>query len=280
MLFRASSIVVVQSPSCIWLFTTPWTAALQASRSLTISQSLPKFMSNELVMPSNHCILCHPLLLQSFPASGSFPISQLFASGGQSIGASASASVLPINIQGWFPLGWTGLISLQSKGVSRDFSSTTVWKYQFFGALPSLWSSSHTCIWLLEKNHSLDYMDFVGKVMALLFNILSRFIIAFLPRSNCLLISWLWSPSPMILEPKQRKSVTASTFSPSICHAVMGLDAMILVFWVLIQLFHSPPSPSSRYFLVPLRSLPAWILIRGADDLSHSQLQVLFMLLV
>ena len=88
--------------------------------------------------------------LQSLPASGSFPMNQLFISGGQNIGASASPSVLPMNIQGWFPLGLTGLILL-SKGLSRVFSSTKVWKHQFFHALPSLWSNSHICIWLLEK---------------------------------------------------------------------------------------------------------------------------------
>ena len=96
--------------------------------------------------------------LQSFPASGSFPISRLFASGGQSIGASASAAVLPMNIHNWFPLGLTGLISLQSKGLSRVFSSTTIWKYQFFSTQPSLWSSSPIHTWLLEKR-SFDYMD-------------------------------------------------------------------------------------------------------------------------
>ena len=88
---------------------------------------------------------------QSVPASGSFPMSQLFASGGQSIGASASASALPMNIQNWFLLGLTGLISLQSKGLSRVFSNSTVWKPQFFGAQPSLWSNSHIRTWLLEK---------------------------------------------------------------------------------------------------------------------------------
>ena len=87
----------------------------------------------------------------SFPASGSLPMNQLFASGGQSIGASASASVLQMNIQDWFPLGLTGLISLQSKGLLRVFSSTTVWKHQFFDALPSLWSNSPIFTWLLEK---------------------------------------------------------------------------------------------------------------------------------
>ena len=110
-------------------------------------------MSIESVMPSNHLILCHPLLLllQSFPASGSFPMSQLFASGNQSIGASTSTSVLSMNIQGLFPLGWTGWIFLKSKGLSRVFSNTTVQKHQFFSAQPSLWSNSHVCTWLLEK---------------------------------------------------------------------------------------------------------------------------------
>ena len=91
--------------------------------------------------------------LQSFPPSGSFPVSQLFASGGQSIGVSVSASVLPVNIKGWFPLGLTCLISLLSKGLSRVFSSTTVQKHQFFSAQPSLWSSSHTRTWLLDYRH-------------------------------------------------------------------------------------------------------------------------------
>ena len=89
--------------------------------------------------------------LQSFPASGSFPVSQLFTSGGQSIRVPASASVLLMNIQGWSPLGWTGWISLQSKGLSRVFSNTTVQRYQFFGAQLSLWSNSHIHTWLLEK---------------------------------------------------------------------------------------------------------------------------------
>ena len=112
----------------------------------------------------NSCPLswwCHPVTsssivpfsscLQSFLVSASFLMSRLFESGGQSIGASTSASVLPINIQGWFPLGWTGWISLQSKGLSRVFSNITVWKHQFLRAQPSLWSNSHIHIWLLEK---------------------------------------------------------------------------------------------------------------------------------
>ena len=105
----------------VWLFGTPWTAAHQASLSITNSCSLLKLKSIKLVMPSNHFLLCCPSLLlpQSFPASGSFPVSQLFPSGDQRIGASASASVLLMNIQGWFPLGLTGLISLQSEGLSK-----------------------------------------------------------------------------------------------------------------------------------------------------------------
>jgi len=103
---------------------------------------------------------CHPIISssfvpfsysQSFPVSESFPVSWLFILGGQSIGASTSTSVLPINIQGWFPLGLTGLISLLSKRLSSVFSSITVWKHQFFSTQPSSWFSTHIHIWLLEK---------------------------------------------------------------------------------------------------------------------------------
>ena len=118
---------------------TLWTAAHQASLSFTTSQSLLKLMSIELVMPSSQLILCHSLLLLSsiFPSTRVFPMSQLFTSGGQSIRVSASASVLLMNIQDWFPLGWTGLI-LQSKGLSRVSSNTAVQKHQFFSAQSSL----------------------------------------------------------------------------------------------------------------------------------------------
>ena len=148
-----NSVSSVQLLSCVWLFATPWTAACQASLSITNSRSSLKLMSIESVMPSNHLIICHPLSshLQSFPASGSFPVSLFFESGGQSIGASASASVLPMNIQDWFSLELTGLISLQSKELSRVFSNITVQKHQFFGAQLSLWSHSHIHTWLLLK---------------------------------------------------------------------------------------------------------------------------------
>ena len=132
----------VQSLSRDRLFATPWIAARQASLSITNCQSLLKLTSIESVMPSNYLILCCPLssCLQSFPASESFPMSQFFTSGGQSIGASASTLVLPMNIQDWFPLGLTGWISLQSKGLSRVFSNTTVQKHQFLAVQLSLWA--------------------------------------------------------------------------------------------------------------------------------------------
>ena len=133
---------VVQLLSPVRFFVTPWTAAHQASLSFTISQSLLKLMSIESMMPSTISSSVAPFssCLQSFPASGSFPVGQNFASGGQSIGISASASVLHINIHGWLPLRLTGLISLLSKGPSRVVFSTTVQKHQFFSAQPSLWS--------------------------------------------------------------------------------------------------------------------------------------------
>ena len=185
---------------------------------------------------------CHPTIsssvilfsscLQSFPASGSFQMSRFFASVGQSIGVSASASVLLMNIKDWFPLGWTGWISLLSQGLSRVLQ-------HYNSKAPSLWCSAFFMVQLSHpymttgKTIALTRQTFVSKVMSLFFNMLSRFVIAFHPRNKCLLISWLQSPSAVILEPMKIKSVTVSTFSPSICHEVMGLDAMILVFWML-----------------------------------------------
>ena len=217
---------------------------------------------------SNSCPLiwwCYPTVsssvipfsscLQSFPASGSFPMCQLFASGGQSI--EASASVLPMNLQDWFSLVLAGLTSLLSKRLSRIFSNTTVWKHQFF-SLSLLYDPTLTSVHTTGKTIALTICTFVGKVMSLLFNMMSRFVTAFLPRSKHLLILWQQSPSTVISEPKKIKSVTVSIVSPSICHEVMGPDAMILVFecWVLSQLFHSPLSPSLGDSSVPLRFLP------------------------
>ena len=169
-----------------------------------------------------------------------------------------------MNIQGWFPLGLTSLISLQSKGLSRVFSNTTVQKHQFFSFQPSLWSNSHIHTWLLEK-HSFDYRDLCQQVMSLLLNMLSRFVIAFLPRSKCLLLSWLQPPSAVISEPQKIKSLTVSIVSPCICCEVMGPNAMIFIFWMwsLSQMFHSPLSLSSRGSLVLLHFLPqGWCHLR------------------
>ena len=184
-------------------------------------------------------------------------MSHLFASDDQNTGDSASASVPSSEYSGWSPLGLTGLIPLLSKGLSGVFSSTTVQRHLF------IWHSGFFMVQVSQpymttgKTIALTIQTSVGRVMSLLFNTLPRFVIAFLPKSNCLLISWLQSPSAVILEPKKRKSITTYTFSPSICHVVMGLDAMILVFYLVLSwLFHSPLSPSSRGSLVPLCFLP------------------------
>ena len=156
-------------------------------------------------MPSNHLILCHHFLLlpSIFPTSGSFLTSQLFASGGQSIGASALASVLPMNIQSWFPLGLPGWISLQSKGLSKSFlqhrsSKASILERSAFFTV----QLSHPYM-TTGKPIALTRRTFVGKVMCLLFNMLSRFAITFLPRNKHLLISWLHSLSAVILGPRE-----------------------------------------------------------------------------
>jgi len=193
----------------VWCFATPWTAALQASLSIiTNSWSLLKLMSIKSVMPSNHLILCHPLLLPSvFPRIRAFPMSQFFTSGGQNIGA--SVLVLPMNIQDW-SLGLTGLISLQSKGTLKSL-------LQHHGSKVSIvWGSAFLVVQLSHpymttgKTIVLTIQTFVGKVMSLLFKMLFRLVIAFLPRSKWLSILWLQSPSTVILEPKKIKSVTDS----------------------------------------------------------------------
>ena len=143
----------VQPLSRLWLFVTPWTAARQASLSITNSWSLLKPMPVESVMPSNHLILCRPLLLSPsiFPSIWVFSNESVLHIKWPKYWSSASMSVLPMNIQDWFPLGWTGWISLQSKGLLRVFSKTTVQKNQFFSAQLSLYSNSHIHTWLLEK---------------------------------------------------------------------------------------------------------------------------------
>ena len=147
----------VQSLNHVPLFATSWTAACQASLFITNPQSLCKLMSIETVMPSKDLILCCPLVLPPsvFPSFRVVSKSQFFASGSQSIGVSASASILPMNIQDWFPLEWTGWISLQSKGLSSVFSNTTVQKHQFFSTQLSS-RPTLTSIHDHWKNHSLD----------------------------------------------------------------------------------------------------------------------------
>ena len=181
---------------------TPWTAAYQASLSVTVSQSLLKLMFIESIMPLTRSLSTHShstnsfsvvpfsSCLQSSPASGSFQMSQLFTSGGQSIGDSASASVLPMNNQGWFSLGW----SPGCPGDSQE--SAPAAQFKGIGSLPLSLSycPALTSVHDYWKNHSFDNTDLFGKAMCL-FNMLSGLVIAFLPRRKHLLISWLQSPS-------------------------------------------------------------------------------------
>ena len=224
----------VQSFSYVQLFAMPWHEARQVSLYITNSRSLLKLMSNESVMPSNHFILCRPLflLLSIFPNIRVFSNkSDLRISWPKYW--SFSFSISPSNEHAWlisFRMDWLGLLAVQ--GLSGVFSSTTVRSINslelclLYG--PSLMSGHD--YW---KNHSLIIQTFVSKVMSLIFNMLSRFFIAFLPRRKDLLISWLQSPFAVILEPKKVKSAIVSIVSSSICHEVMGLDALILVFWML-----------------------------------------------
>ena len=255
--FYGTFVVVLQSLCHVQLFVTPWTAAHQASLSFTISR-----------ICSNACPLswwCHPTISssvtlfsscpQSFPASGSFPMSWLFALGSQSIGASASASVL-MNIQGWFPLELIDLLAVQ--GTVKNLLQ------QHHLKASVLWYSAFSMVQLSHlymtpgKTVALTVWTFVGKEMSLFFNMLSRFVKVFLLRSKLLWISWLQSLSAVILELKKIKSVTATTFSLFVCHEVMGSDAMIFIFWMLSfkPTFSLPFSLSSRGTLVLLHFLP------------------------
>jgi len=198
---------------------------------------------------------------------------QFFASGGQNIGASASESVPPMNIQDRFPLGWTCWISLQSKGLSRVSSNT----HSKASVL------QHSAFFIVQLSHPhmtskntivLTRWNFVGKVIFLLFNILSRLVLTFLPKGKHVLILWLQSPSAVILEPPKIKSVTVSIVSPSICHEVMGPDAIILVFWMLS--FKPTFSLSSFTFIKRLFSSSSLSAIRVV---SSAYLRLLIFLL-
>ena len=223
----------VQSFSCVWLFATPWTAARQASLSITNSRSLPKLTSMESVMPSNQFILCCPLLLPPsiFPSIRVFsnesvlrirwPKYQIF-----------SFSISPSN-------EYSRLISLRTDWLNRlAVQGTLKSLLQHHSSKASvLWCSAFFIVQLshpymtIGKTIALTRWTFVGKVMSLLFSKLSRLAIAFLPRSKRVIISWLQSSSAVTLEPPKIKSLTISIASPSICQEVMGPDAMILVFW-------------------------------------------------
>ena len=225
----------VQSLSHVWLFVTPWTIARQASLSITNSQSLSKLMSIEWVMPSNHLILCHPLLL----------LPSIFLN----IRVFSNESALHIRWPKYwsfsfrislsnehpglisFRMDWLDLLAVQGTLKSllqhRSSKASILLRSAFF-----IVQLSHPYM-TTGKTITLTRLTFVDKVMSLLLNMLSRLVITFLPRSKHFSISWLHSPSAVILQPEKIKSATVSTVSPSICHEVMGPDAMILVFWML-----------------------------------------------
>ena len=237
----------VQLLSCVWLFWTPWTAACQASLSITTSWSLLKLMSIELVIPSNHLVLCHPLLLPSiflsirvFSKESALRIRwPKYWSFSFNISPSSEYSGLIS-----FRMDWLDLLAIQGtlKSLLQHHSSkaSILQRSTFFTVQLS------QPYMTTGKTIALPRQTFVGKVMSLLFNMLSRLVITFLPRSKHLLISWLHSPSAVILEPQKIKSATVSTVSPSISHEVMGPDALILVFWMLLS-FKPTFSLSSQY---------------------------------
>ena len=245
------------SHCCVQPSVTPWTAARQASLSITNSQSPPKPMSIESVMPSNHLILCRPLLL--LPSI--FPSIRVFSNESALCIRlpkywSFSFNISPSNEHPGmisFRMDWLDLLAVQGtlKSLLQHHSSkASVFQHSAFFVL----QLSHPYM-TTGKTTALTRWSLVGKVMSLLFNMLSRLVITFLPRSKHLLISWLQSPSAVILEPPKIKSATVS---PAICHEVMGLHAVILVFWMLSfkSTFHSPLSLSPRGSLALLPFLP------------------------
>ena len=225
----------VQSLSCVWLFVTPWTAACQASLSITNSQSPPIPKSIESVMPSNHLILLCPLLL--LPP---IPLS---------IRVFSNESALCIRWPKYWSFSFNISPSNEHPGLI-SFRMDWLDLHAFQGTLKSLLQChsskasilQHSAFFIVQLSHpymttgktiALTRWTFVDKIMSLLLNMLSRLVITFLSRSKRLLISWLQSPSAVILEPIKIKSATVSTVSPSISHEVMGPEAMILVFWML-----------------------------------------------
>ena len=238
---------------------TPWTAACQASLSITNIRSFLKLMSTELVMPSNHLILYHPL----FFLPSIFPSIRVFSNESVLLIRwpkywSFSFSISPSN-EYWglisFKIDWLDFLVVQGtlKSLLQHHSSkASILQHSAFFIVSTLTSIRD---W---KTIDLTRRTFVGKAMSLCFNMLSRLVIAFLPRSKHLLISWLQPPSAVILEPCKIKSLTVSIVSPSVCREVVGPDVMVLVVWMLSfkTAFHSPLSLSSRGSSVPLHFLP------------------------
>ena len=233
--FWIFSVHSVQSLSHVRLFATPWTAAHQASLSITNSRSLLKLMSIESVMPSNHLILCHPLLLQPsiFPSIRVFSNESVLHIRGPNYW-SFSFSISPSNeYSGLISFGMDWLDLLVVQGTLRNLLQHNSSKASI------LWCSAFLIVQLSHpymttgKTIAWTRWTFVDRVLSLFFHMLSRLVITFLPRHKGFLISWLQSPSAGILEPKNIKSITASIVSSSICHEVMRPDAMILVFWML-----------------------------------------------
>ena len=224
----------VQSLSRVLLFTTPWTVAHQASLSISNSWSLLQLMSIEKVMPSSRLIHCCPLFL--LPSV--FPSVRVFSK--ESVLRirwtkywSFSFSISPFNEYSGlisFRMDWLNLLAVQGtlKSLQHHSSKAAIFQLSAFFIV----QLSHPYM-TTGKTIAFTRQTFVGKVMSLFFNMLSRLVKTFLPRNKCLLISWLQPPFAVILEPPQKKSDTLSTVSQSICHEVMGPDAMILVFWML-----------------------------------------------
>ena len=225
-------VVVVQLLGCVRLFATQWTTTRQASLSFAISQSLLKLMSIESVMPFNHLILCHPPLL----LSSIFPSIRVFSN--ESVLPirwpkywSFSFSISPFNEHPGlisFRMDWLDLLAVQ--GTLKSLLQCHILKASILRQSDFFMVQISHPYMTTGKAIALTIRTCVGKVISLLFNMLPRLVITFLPRSKHLLISWLQSPSAVILEPRKIKSLTVSIVSPSICHEVMGLDAMILVF--------------------------------------------------
>ena len=251
---EVGAISSVHSLSHVWLYD-----PIKHARLLCPSP-IPGACSNSCLS----CRWCHPTISSSVaPSPPAFSFSQhqgLFQWVSSShqvakVEASASTSVLPMNSQDWFPLGWTGWISLQSKGLSRVFSNSlkaSILRHSAFFMV----QLSHPYM-ITGKTIALTVWTFAGKVMFLLFNMLSRLVIAFLPRIKCLNFMAVVTTCHDFGAQKIN-SVTVSIVSPSICHEVMEMDAMILVFecWILSQLFHSPLSLSARGSSVLLCSVP------------------------